>query len=59
MWSRPVALVSEGHEADTDWHESEFISECLCWHNVYRQRHGVRDLTMSLEVRLSSLFSKN
>ncbi|KAK3928569.1 Golgi-associated plant pathogenesis-related protein 1 [Frankliniella fusca] len=50
MLVRPVALVSEGHEADTDWHESEFISECLCWHNVYRQRHGVRDLLMSAEL---------
>ncbi|XP_034247844.1 uncharacterized protein LOC117649315 isoform X2 [Thrips palmi] len=47
---RPVALVSEGHEAATDWHDSEFISECLCWHNVYRQRHGVRDLAMSAEL---------
>ncbi|XP_052132911.1 Golgi-associated plant pathogenesis-related protein 1-like, partial [Frankliniella occidentalis] len=50
MLGQPMALVSEGNEADTDWHESEFISECLCWHNVYRQRHGVRDLLMSAEL---------
>lgn len=50
MLCRPVALVSEGNEAATDWHDSEFISECLCWHNVYRQRHGVRDLVMSADL---------
>jgi len=51
LQSRPVTVAAEEDEGRTDWHNSELISECLCWHNVYRQRHGSPDLTMCPQVR--------
>ncbi|KAF6211917.1 hypothetical protein GE061_012434 [Apolygus lucorum] len=39
-------ILPEDEEVNTDWLDSEFIAECLCWHNVYRQRHAVPVLTL-------------
>ncbi|XP_014251443.1 Golgi-associated plant pathogenesis-related protein 1-like [Cimex lectularius] len=43
--NRP-GIVAEEEEKNTDWLDSDFIAECLCWHNVYRQRHGVPVLSL-------------
>lgn len=45
-----MSVVTELSEVVTAWQDSEFITECLCWHNVYRQRHGSPVLSMSPEV---------
>ncbi|XP_044729443.1 Golgi-associated plant pathogenesis-related protein 1-like [Chrysoperla carnea] len=47
---RPVSMVLDADEFQTAWQDSDFISDCLCWHNVYRQRHGAQPLTMSPEL---------
>ncbi|BET01020.1 SCP [Nesidiocoris tenuis] len=44
--NRPEVLPEEEEEVNTDWLDSEFIADCLCWHNVYRQRHAVQVLTL-------------
>ncbi|XP_021922709.1 uncharacterized protein LOC110831246 isoform X1 [Zootermopsis nevadensis] len=46
--NRPMSIASgDGNrELETDWQHSEFITECLNWHNVYRQRHGAPPLTL-------------
>ncbi|XP_026474421.1 uncharacterized protein LOC113378110 [Ctenocephalides felis] len=50
LHTRSLCLVSEGEEGCTAWQDSDFISDALCWHNVYRQRHGAPALTMSPEL---------
>lgn len=63
--NRPMSIAHDSSDLKTDWRDSEFITECLCWHNVYRQRHNAPPLTMSPEVKLfysdplSTLFSHN
>ncbi|XP_039288070.1 repressed by EFG1 protein 1 [Nilaparvata lugens] len=46
MLSNRPGLAGEHEDTGTDWLDSEFIAECLCWHNVYRQRHGVPFLSL-------------
>lgn len=43
-------MVVQWSEVRTAWQDSDFITECLCWHNVYRQRHGAGQLYMAPEV---------
>ncbi|CAD1475697.1 unnamed protein product, partial [Heterotrigona itama] len=49
---RPMSIARDTNDLETDWRDSEFITECLCWHNVYRQRHDAPPLTMSPQVFL-------
>jgi hypothetical protein len=50
--NRPMSIASgEGNkELETDWQHSEFITETLYWHNVYRQRHAAPPLTLCPQV---------
>ncbi|KAK9881991.1 hypothetical protein WA026_018180 [Henosepilachna vigintioctopunctata] len=48
--NRPVSMVLDISDLRTAWQDSDFISECLCWHNVYRQRHNSPTLTMSAQL---------
>ncbi|KAL0850569.1 hypothetical protein ABMA28_012341 [Loxostege sticticalis] len=48
--ARPVSMVVQWSEVRTAWQDSDFITECLCWHNVYRQRHGAPQLYMAPEL---------
>ncbi|XP_043276133.1 uncharacterized protein [Venturia canescens] len=48
--NRPMSIAHDSSDLETDWRDSEFITECLCWHNVYRQRHNAPTLTMSPEL---------
>ncbi|KAJ8984631.1 hypothetical protein NQ317_009859, partial [Molorchus minor] len=48
--SCPVSMVLDISEIQTAWQDSDFITDCLCWHNVYRQRHSAPPLTMSPEL---------
>lgn len=48
--NRPVSMVLDVSDLTTAWQDSDFITDCLCWHNVYRQRHGSPGLSMSSEV---------
>ncbi|XP_059056569.1 uncharacterized protein LOC131850368 [Achroia grisella] len=48
--SKPVSMVVQWSEVRTAWQDSDFITECLCWHNVYRQRHGATQLYMAPEL---------
>ncbi|XP_012220589.1 uncharacterized protein [Linepithema humile] len=48
--NRPMSITHDRSELETDWRDSEFITECLCWHNVYRQRHNASPLTMSPQL---------
>ncbi|XP_063890887.1 uncharacterized protein LOC110374680 [Helicoverpa armigera] len=50
LQSRPVSMVVQWSEVRTAWQDSDFITECLCWHNVYRQRHGSPQLYMAPEL---------
>ncbi|KAG5895331.1 hypothetical protein JTB14_000601 [Gonioctena quinquepunctata] len=43
-------MVLDLAEIRTAWKDSDFITDCLCWHNVYRQRHAAPPLTMSSEL---------
>lgn len=43
-------MVLDISDLRTAWQDSDFITDCLCWHNVYRQRHSSPPLTMSSEV---------
>ncbi|KAI8429354.1 hypothetical protein MSG28_000005 [Choristoneura fumiferana] len=43
-------MVVQWSEVRTAWQDSDFITECLCWHNVYRQRHGAPQLYMAPEL---------
>lgn len=52
MANRPVSMVLDISDLRTAWQESDFVTDCLCWHNVYRQRHGSPPLTMSAEVNI-------
>nr|XP_012152179.1 PREDICTED: golgi-associated plant pathogenesis-related protein 1-like [Megachile rotundata] len=45
-----MSIAQDGNDLETDWRDSEFITECLCWHNVYRQRHNAPPLTMSPQL---------
>lgn len=49
--NRPMSITHDRSDLETDWRDSEFITECLCWHNVYRQRHNAPPLTMSPQVK--------
>lgn len=48
--SHPIYIITNDQDTETDWYTSEFISECLCWHNVYRERHGSPPLAMCPDV---------
>ncbi|XP_011145536.1 probable pathogenesis-related protein CaO19.6200 [Harpegnathos saltator] len=48
--NRPMSITHDRSDLETDWRDSEFITECLCWHNVYRQRHNAPPLTMSPQL---------
>ncbi|XP_065170389.1 venom allergen 3-like [Atheta coriaria] len=48
--NRPVSMVLDLSECRTAWQDSDFITDSLCWHNVYRQRHTSPPLTMSPEL---------
>ncbi|RZC36701.1 uncharacterized protein BDFB_002786, partial [Asbolus verrucosus] len=48
--NRPVSMVLDISDLTTAWKDSDFITDCLCWHNVYRQRHGSPTLSMSSEL---------
>jgi hypothetical protein len=50
--NRPMSIASgQGNkEMETDWQQSEFITDSLNWHNVYRQRHGAPPLTLCPQV---------
>ncbi|CAG9832622.1 unnamed protein product [Diabrotica balteata] len=50
LTNRPVSMVLDMSEIQTAWQDSDFITDCLCWHNVYRQRHAAPPLTMSSEL---------
>ncbi|XP_045452117.1 uncharacterized protein LOC123661171 [Melitaea cinxia] len=50
LQSKPVSMVVQWSEVRTAWQDSDFITECLCWHNVYRQRHGAPQLYMAPEL---------
>ncbi|KAJ8917128.1 hypothetical protein NQ315_012618, partial [Exocentrus adspersus] len=52
LTNRPVSMVLDVSEIRTAWQDSDFITDCLCWHNVYRQRHASPPLT----IRRSFLF---
>ncbi|XP_028173880.1 uncharacterized protein LOC114362613 isoform X2 [Ostrinia furnacalis] len=54
LQTRPVSMVVQWSEVRTAWQDSDFITECLCWHNVYRQRHGAPQLYMAPEVTHSA-----
>ncbi|KAK4883271.1 hypothetical protein RN001_006590 [Aquatica leii] len=48
--NKPVSMVLDESDIQTAWQDSDFITDCLCWHNVYRQRHSSPPLTMSSEL---------
>ncbi|XP_043475412.1 repressed by EFG1 protein 1-like [Leptopilina heterotoma] len=48
--NRPMSISYDSSDLETNWRDSEFITECLCWHNVYRQRHNAAPLTMSPQL---------
>ncbi|KAH1005471.1 hypothetical protein HUJ04_006452 [Dendroctonus ponderosae] len=50
LHNRPVSMVLDISEIRTAWQDSDFITDCLCWHNVYRQRHNSPPLTMLPEL---------
>ncbi|XP_060525833.1 uncharacterized protein LOC132701711 [Cylas formicarius] len=50
LLNRPVSMILDLSEIRTAWQDSDFITDCLCWHNVYRQRHNSPPLTMSPEL---------
>jgi hypothetical protein len=50
-------MVVQWSEVRTAWQDSDFITECLCWHNVYRQRHGAPQLYMAPEVSAVELIT--
>ncbi|CAH0559369.1 unnamed protein product [Brassicogethes aeneus] len=50
LHNRPVSIVLDISEIRTAWQDSDFITDSLCWHNVYRQRHGSPPLSMSSEL---------
>ncbi|CAH0385416.1 unnamed protein product [Bemisia tabaci] len=43
-------IICEKDELRTAWNDSDFIAECLCWHNVYRFQHRVPPLQMSPQL---------
>ncbi|KDR18015.1 hypothetical protein L798_07806 [Zootermopsis nevadensis] len=51
-----IASGDGNRELETDWQHSEFITECLNWHNVYRQRHGAPPLTLCPQVCVVYVF---
>ncbi|KAK9296898.1 hypothetical protein QLX08_009283 [Tetragonisca angustula] len=50
LGNRPMTVARDANDFETDWRDSEFITESLCWHNVYRQRHDAPPLTMSPQL---------
>jgi hypothetical protein len=50
--NRPMSIASgQGNkELETDWQQSEFVTDSLNWHNIYRQRHGAPPLTLCPQV---------
>ncbi|KAK6636722.1 hypothetical protein RUM43_010385 [Polyplax serrata] len=48
--TRPFKKLSNINDTTTDWYASDFVTECLCWHNVYRQRHRSPPLTLCPEL---------
>jgi uncharacterized protein YkwD len=50
--NRPMSIAGgEGNkELETEWQQSEFVTDSLNWHNVYRQRHGAPPLTLCPQV---------
>lgn len=47
-----MSIAHDSNDLETKWRDSEFITECLCWHNVYRQRHNAPPLTILSQVKI-------
>jgi hypothetical protein len=47
---QPVAPNAAWAQIETDWGDSEFISDCLRWHNVSREKHSAEPLSISPQV---------
>ncbi|XP_059482166.1 uncharacterized protein LOC132200592 [Neocloeon triangulifer] len=47
---QPLAPSPLWAQLDTDWGDSEFISDCIRWHNIFRQKHSAEPLTMSSQL---------
>jgi hypothetical protein len=45
-----IASGQGNKELETDWQQSEFVTDSLNWHNIYRQRHGAPPLTLCPQV---------
>ncbi|XP_066581252.1 uncharacterized protein [Prorops nasuta] len=50
LLKKHMTITYDVADLETNWRDSEFITECLCWHNVYRQRHYAPFLTMSPQL---------
>ncbi|XP_063241599.1 protein lon-1-like [Bacillus rossius redtenbacheri] len=49
--NRPLSVLSDGGgRAPTDWERSEFVNDCLYWHNVYRLRHRAPSLALCAQL---------
>ncbi|GLG95509.1 Golgi-associated plant pathogenesis-related protein 1 [Gryllus bimaculatus] len=49
---RPLwAPTGDTQELHTEWEHSEFIAECLQWHNAFRARHGAPPLQLCPQWR--------
>jgi len=50
--NRPMSIAGgEGNkELETEWQQSEFVTDSLSWHNIYRQRHGAPPLPLCPQV---------
>ncbi|KAF4531406.1 hypothetical protein B566_EDAN009647 [Ephemera danica] len=47
---KPLEKDASWSQLDTDWGDSEFISDCLRWHNQLRQKHGAAPLLLSSQL---------
>jgi hypothetical protein len=55
--NRPMSIAGgEGNkELETEWQQSEFVTDSLNWHNIYRQRHGAPPLTLCPQVSIRQM----
>lgn len=57
--ARPIVVNYQDDECATDFDESDFITDCLIWHNNLREIHGVPPLTLSHQLCSMAQFWSN
>ena len=52
LFSRPLSVNYRNADMETFFEESDFVTDCVHWHNILRQKHQAPPMLLSSEVSI-------